>query len=192
MNANLSRRTVVAGCALVAANLGLGGAVRAFAGDESILLRPPSAQDDQHVYETCIKCERCRSACPQSCIRTGALEDGLLNWRTPILDFHRGICDFCGKCAQACPTGTITSTDPEVDLIGVAVVDRDLCMAWTGTSCLKCADVCPYEAISRDDWGRPVIDEGLCNGCGICEYVCPSNTYRSYSCTKRRGVNVEK
>ena len=36
------------------------------------------------------------------------------------------------------------------------------------------------------------IDQEKCNGCGICEYRCPSNTYRSFSGGTRRGINVEK
>ena len=27
------------------------------------------------------------------------------NWRTPVMDFHRGLCDFCGRCEQTCLTG---------------------------------------------------------------------------------------
>jgi ferredoxin-type protein NapG len=30
----------------------------------------------------------------------------------------------------------------------------------------------------------------LCNGCGICENICPSNSYRSFSGSRRRGISI--
>ena len=55
-----------------------------------------------------------------------------------------------------------------------------------------CVEACPYEAITLNQNDRPVIDETLCNGCGACEFACPSATYTSYSGSRRRGVNVER
>ena len=40
--------------------------------------------------------------------------------------------------------------------------------------------------------GRPIVDSTRCNGCGICEYRCPSNTYRSFAGGTQRGINVER
>jgi ferredoxin-type protein NapG len=53
-------------------------------------------------------------------------------------------------------------------------------------------DECPFEAIALDEHMRPVIDLTKCNGCGVCENICPSNTYRSFRGGIRRGVNVEQ
>ena len=106
MTLSLSRRSLVAGSALVAASFAVGSAASALDGGATCL-RPPSAEDEERFRSLCLKCDRCRSACPQGCVRTGTLEDGLLNWRTPVMDFHRGLCDFCGRCEQTCPTGAI-------------------------------------------------------------------------------------
>lgn len=188
---SLSRRGLVAGGALVAANFAVGGAAWALDGSRSAL-RPPGAQDEERFRALCLACDRCRSICPQGCVRTATLEDGLLNWRTPVMDFHRGICDFCGRCETACPTGAIVGVSEDESRIGVAVIDDERCIGWIQGSCRVCVDACPYDAISTDASGRPVVDATRCNGCGICEYRCPSNTYRSFSGGTRRGINVEK
>lgn len=191
MTLSLSRRSLVAGSALVAASFAVGSAASALDGGATCL-RPPSAEDEERFRSLCLKCDRCRSACPQGCVRTGTLEDGLLNWRTPVMDFHRGLCDFCGRCEQTCPTGAIRDVDAKANRIGLAVIDPQRCIAWISGSCRVCVDACPYEALSADASGRPIVDSTRCNGCGICEYRCPPNTYRSFAGGTQRGINVER
>ena len=106
-----------------------------------------------------------------------------------MLDFHKGYCDFCGKCQTACPTGALGSFDPQRDKLGVAVVQKDRCIAYF-EGCVECEKACPYEAIALDDVGHPVIDAAKCNGCGVCENVCPALVYRSFAGGSRRGVVV--
>lgn len=187
---SISRRELVAGGASLAVLFAAGGATRALAGEEACL-RPPSAQDEERFMATCIKCNRCETACPKTCIRTGVLEDGLLDWRTPIMDFHRGICDFCGKCEEMCPTGAIAGIDEETNRIGIAVVDEDRCIAFQQRGCQVCADACVYGAITLDAHGRPAVVADACNGCGRCEYQCPSASYLTYTGGKLRGINVK-
>ena len=190
MSVELTRRGALAGCAGIAALFALGGAGKALAG-QGELLRPPGAQDEDHFLATCLKCNRCQSICPQTCLRTAVLEDGLLNWRTPVMDYHRGICDFCGKCLETCPSGAIGSFDEITQRIGTAQVDQERCIAYQMSGCRVCVDACIYGAISLDEHGRPQVDESKCNGCGRCENKCPSNSYLSYSGGKKRGINVQ-
>lgn len=185
-----SRRAFVGFCGSAAAFATFGGTVRALDGAaETDLLRPPGAQDELRLQATCLKCDRCRSVCHTDVIGIADVADGLLQARTPVLNFHRGSCDFCGDCARVCPTGAIGSFDPETDKVGVAVVQKDRCVAYF-QGCVECQKACPFEAITLDASSHPVVDAGRCNGCGVCEDVCPALVYRSFSGGTRRGIVV--
>lgn len=124
--------------------------------------------------------------CPTECIAVAHVEDGLVNARTPKLDFTRGACDFCGKCVEVCPTAALGVFDPAFDKIGRAVVDEAACV-----QCGKCVPACPYAALNWDDErGLPVVDAAACNGCGVCENVCPSASYGYYDGAARRAIAV--
>lgn len=192
MGTTISRRGFVAGAVGAAGLLAIGGAGVAVGEPAGrTLLRPPGGQDEARFVGECIRCDRCRSVCPQGIVVTASLEDGLKNVRTPRLDFRRGFCNFCDKCVEVCPTSALVPFDESREKIGAAVVDQDECIAWSSGGCRACIDACPYGAISSDGAGRPIVDEAACNGCGLCENVCPSSTYGSYTGTGKRGVNVE-
>lgn len=190
----VTRRQFALGVAGAAALFAVGGAGKAFAG-ETALLRPPGGQDEALFLGACIRCDRCRSACPTKAISVATLSDGLLNARTPKLDFTLGACDTCNgeyRCIRACTTGALTSFDPETEKLGMAVIDFEKCAAYGVSARCKyqCVDVCPNQALVKLDDGRLSLDEDLCWGCGICENVCPTNSYRVYSGSTKRGINV--
>lgn len=187
-SSEMSRRSFVGFCAATAACAGVGGAAVALAGSKE-LLRPPGGQDETHLVSSCLKCDRCRSICPTGAVALAHIEDGFLNARTPTLDFHKGYCDFCDLCARVCPTGAIGHFDETKDKIGVAIVQKDRCVAYFN-GCVECEKACPYDAITLDDAGHPLVDPQKCNGCGICENVCPALVYRTFSGGTRRGIVV--
>ena len=100
-------------------------------------------------------------------------------------------CQQCENpgCIEVCPTGALRSFDETAEKLGVAVVQKDRCIAYF-EGCVECEKACPYEAIALDDVGHPVIDAAKCNGCGVCENVCPALVYRSFAGGSRRGVVV--
>lgn len=207
----VSRRGLLAGGAACAALLALGGGTRLAWASSPELLRPPGGQNAERLTSLCIRCDRCRQACPMGAIESCSVEDGLLNARTPKMNFRqaavertlgtneyheatRGYCNFCDpegtgcatkQCIAACPTGALVDFDETVEHIGVAVIDPVYCinypqMGQSPTGCRLCVDACPYEAVIMNDQQRPEVIEDKCNGCGKCEMVCPSGTYRAH------------
>jgi ferredoxin-type protein NapG len=221
----ISRRALVTGGIGAGVMLAIGGGARLAVGSE-IPLRPPGGQDEDHLLANCIRCDRCRSACPNNAIGVASINDGILMARTPKMEYRKGYCDFCkgasgegegggggrGRqgagsgageaggagsgaggllCVLNCPTGALLEFDHRTEWISPAVVDAEECIAFAKQGgCRVCADKCPYDAISLDAYLRPVVDEARCNGCGHCEYVCPSHSYRAYSGSAKRGINV--
>ncbi|MDO5530898.1 4Fe-4S dicluster domain-containing protein [Sutterella sp.] len=185
--AGLTRRGLIAGSAGAAGLLALG----AYCSRETHAapLRPPGSRDEADFLSLCLRCDRCRSACHLGAIGVAGIESGITMMRTPVMKFHLGDCDFCRKCAEVCPTGAIEDFDPETEKVGLAEVTQ-ACIALRTGACTKCHDVCPYEAIDLDSRNRPIVNAEKCNGCGTCEYICPSMVFQSYRGATERGIVV--
>ncbi|MBT4397157.1 ribosome biogenesis/translation initiation ATPase RLI [archaeon] len=59
----------------------------------------------------------------------------------------------------------------------LAILDKSKCIQGTGCDFI-CGKYCPVnrtggECIVLDEKEKPIVDEGLCNGCGICPKRCP-------------------
>lgn len=205
----ISRRSLLIGSVGVITLLGLGGATKYAWATDRHMLRPPGGQDESYLISTCIRCDRCRQACPMNAIKSADIEDGLINTRTPKLNYRSssvertlgttayhqtetGYCNFCDpdlrgnqvkKCIANCPTGALKAFDERVEKIGIAEVDPVYCINFpqigqTPTGCRLCIDACDYGAIIMNDEQRPEVIADKCNGCGKCELICPSASYR--------------
>jgi len=156
------------------------------------LIRPPGVEDEGEFLARCLRCSQCMKVCPTSGLQPALFEAGLEGLWTPRLTPRLGHCDYgCNACGQICPSGAIPSLElarKREAVIGVAVIDRDLCLPWAhGIPCIVCEEMCPTpekairleEVTVTDDRGepsivqRPYVLEDVCIGCGICEYQCP-------------------
>ena len=184
----LSRRALCIGAGGSLVMLGLGGLKFI---EPQPMIRPPGGQDEARVVSACIHCEKCYESCPNNVIAPGHVEDGVLNIRTPTLNFKYSYCDWCEKsnngyplCVQVCPTDALHLPEgAEIfsQVIGKAELNKDRCLAYKMVGCGSCYKACPYEAMELDEVNRPYVLEDKCIGCGACEAACVSLASGSYS-----------
>ena len=80
----LTRRTLCSCVGATVARAGLGA--RRYVGSEP-LVRPPGGQDEENLVSRCVLCYRCIEACPEKVIVAASLDAGVLNMRTPRMEF---------------------------------------------------------------------------------------------------------
>lgn len=194
----ITRRSLCIGAGGAAVLLALGGVRYAGAAP---LVRPPGGQDFDNLVANCIKCEKCYEVCPRNCIKPAHIEEGIVNIRTPQMDYSRDFCDWCEEeyngdpqCVKVCPTGALTLPEGATvhnTILGLADLDTDLCLAYRLIGCRFCYDACPYDAMELDNDNRPYVINDKCNGCGACESVCVSMQNGSITAgANRRAIIV--
>jgi polyferredoxin len=136
-------------------------------------LRPPGSREEEFLTK-CVRCGECIKVCPKNALQPALLEAGLEGIWTPMLVPRLGYCDHsCNACGQVCPSGAIPALSLEEKrkaVIGTAYVDVDRCRV-----CRVCYRRCPMGAIEvAGNRGLvPGVAPELCNGCGMCEHICP-------------------
>ncbi len=137
-------------------------------------LRPPGAVSEDIFAGKCIRCGRCVEVCPYHSIIPLDVRHGVYAG-TPLVFAEKVPCYLCMKCVEVCPTGTLQRITQAETRMGLAVVDKRVCVTWRDDAmCRTCYNVCPFKetAIKLDDL-RPVVMEKYCTGCGICVHGCP-------------------
>ncbi len=142
-------------------------------------VRPPGALTESEFLSRCIRCNQCAEICPNQCIKFFGLENGIESFGTPYITPRDKACILCMKCGQACPTGALKPIEKKLEPIvenvkmGVARVDKQLCLSYQGKTCGVCYRACPLPniAIKVGYLEQPeVLDQ--CVGCGLCERSC--------------------
>ena len=163
-----------------------------------LILRPPGALPEDDFIASCLKCGMCVEACPYDSLKLAAPGDEK-PVGTPYYTPRTNPCYMCKDipCVAACPSGSLDETlvsDKDeggnlklnIDLakMGLAVIDRETCIAYAGIQCDACYRACPLidkalteEYIRIDRTGKhtmraPVVKGEACTGCGRCENAC--------------------
>jgi Pyruvate/2-oxoacid:ferredoxin oxidoreductase delta subunit len=120
------------------------------------------------------------------------MQAGVEGLFTPMVIPRLGYCEYnCTLCGQVCPTAAIPNlpvAEKRRAVIGKAAFDKNLCLPFARkTNCIVCEEHCPIPekairseiVVETDPTGKrirlqkPYVVDELCNGCGICENVCP-------------------
>jgi ferredoxin-type protein NapG len=163
-----------------------------------LILRPPGAVQEKQFLASCIKCGMCVEACPYDALDLAQPGDGS-PVGTPYFIPRTNPCRMCNDipCVPACPTGSLDKTlvsDKEkggelilnINLarMGLAVIDRETCIAYSGIQCDACYRACPLidkavtvEYTRNVRTGKhaimaPIVHSNACTGCGLCENAC--------------------
>ena len=162
------------------------------------VLRPPGAVRESRFLAQCIRCGMCVEACPYHALMLAAPGDRR-PIGTPYFLPRERPCRMCTDipCVPACPTGALDPSlvqersesgterfDVNRARMGLAVIDRDTCIAYWGIQCDACYRACPLldkaitlsyarnERTGRHALLAPVVHCDACTGCGLCEHAC--------------------
>lgn len=106
----LTRRSFITLVSRGTAALVLGGLVRLL-GLHNDVIRPPGALPEPEFLSTCIRCDKCRLACPYGYISPVTLDESLVSLGSPKLQAEtNGHCPRCWRCIYSCPTGALVRT----------------------------------------------------------------------------------
>jgi ferredoxin-type protein NapF len=142
--------------------------------DKNAFIRPPGAVKEEDFWYKCIRCGKCFNVCPSRCLKPVSIGQGVTEWGTPYVLPREAGCIICLSCSQVCPSGAIQRIKQQQIKMGTSQINRGKCLVWTAQKdCLVCMEYCPVGAIFTDKLGRPIVDEKICVGCGLCEENCP-------------------
>lgn len=162
-------------------------------GADRRVIRPPGSLREDHFVDRCIRCGNCMKVCITNGLQPVSLESGWEGIWTPQLVPEIGYCEYsCTLCGNVCPTsaiGKLPLEEKKKAKIGTAHIDKKLCIAWSqNKECLVCEEHCPVfdkaikvreESLPNRKILKPVVNEAMCIGCGICQNVCPTRPVRA-------------
>ncbi len=138
-------------------------------------LRPPGARSEAEFLVACTRCGDCVPVCPPGALSLLPPSAGVAA-ETPVITPVNQPCLMCSEtqCITACEPRALVRDGP-IPAIGCAEVDATRCWSAQGQDCDYCARDCRrhVDAIALERGGTPTVDKDRCDGCGLCEYICP-------------------
>ena len=162
------------------------------------VLRPPGALPEDKFVKACIKCGLCVEACPYDTLKLSTPSDKKVTG-TPYFEPRTIPCYMCTDipCVPVCPTDALDEKsliaiaddntkkmDVNKSRMGLAVVNKETCIAFWGIQCDACYRACPLmgeaieikyeknERTGKHAFLKPVVNAEACTGCGLCERAC--------------------
>lgn len=120
-------------------------------------------------------CTDCDAPCVSACNRELlSFENERVNFKFKSLG-----CNFCKECALACEEAGREVLNLKFAAIIEAKIFIDVhsCLAWNGTICCSCQDVCRFRAIEFLGVFRPSVNQ-KCTGCAQCMEACFANSIK--------------
>ena len=152
-----------------------------------LILRPPSALNEDDFLKQCIRCGMCVQACPYDTLLLAKAGDNK-PIGMPYFEPRKIPCYMCEDipCVPPCPSGALDKSlvDINKSKMGMAVVDSKSCIAFWGIQCDACYRACPLldkalvleykrnERTGKHAFLMPIVDSEYCTGCGMCEHAC--------------------
>jgi len=155
--------------------------------DAAHWIRPPFALDELDFLLACTRCDACIKACTYQVIFPLSARRGAQVMSTPVMDLLNRACHLCEDwpCVQACETGALKlpiSEDnenleaeqqaPLWPKLARVTVDQKTCLPYTGPECGACHGSCPIPGALLWKSEKPLINERVCSGCGLCREAC--------------------
>lgn len=137
---------------------------------ERDFFRPPGTENELDFLTSCDRCGLCKENCPEEIIKLFTPSAGAKLVSTPYINPNESPCTFCYKCAEVCPTGALQHEVTEK--IGLAELDKQKCLAYQDVLCNYCVYACPVKGAIHLNYGRPVVNQEYCTGCGVCVSNC--------------------
>jgi len=91
-------------------------------------------------------------------------------FKDACLDRFFGICNCCKCCCVGIEAMVKYDVPMMISSGYIAQLDHDIC-----TACGTCINVCPFNALSKNETSV-AVDWELCMGCGVCVEQCPNET----------------
>lgn len=165
-------------------------------------IRPPYALDELEFILACTRCGDCIAACPHEVIFSLSARLGMKFAGTPALDLLNKGCHLCEDwpCVTACTPNALIKPEPVISetaenateissetngetnkadpllcappKLARASINEQTCLPYSGPECGACIGVCPIHGALTLDMCKPVINQSLCNGCGLCRESC--------------------